>query len=291
MYATYDLAMSEYIVRGAGDRNLTPIDNTSSLWVDQDTHEVISFADSPEFETVVKLYNQWYKDGLLPKDMLTNTVTLPFQANMVSFMRGTCGTTLIENEPGLKTIVPEAKTKEYFISPEKPIYKKTYENTAFQVPVTSTKADRVALFVNLLQKNTEMANLFAYGVEGTDYELVDGKVSKINTEELFYEWMIYNVKISSPTTAYTDEFMEVYKKWDDPALPSVSFGFSLDYSPVKTEKAQIDAVWEELAKPMLAGLVSYEDGIDQLKKELKAAGWDTYQAEIQRQLDEYLKNK
>lgn len=291
LYATYDLAMSEYIVRGAGDRNLTPIDNTSSLWVDQDTHEVISFADSPEFETVVKLYNQWYKDGLLPKDMLTNTVTLPFQANMVSFMRGTCGTTLIENEPGLKTIVPEAKTKEYFISPEKPIYKKTYENTAFQVPVTSTKADRVALFVNLLQKNTEMANLFAYGVEGTDYELVDGKVSKINTEELFYEWMIYNVKISSPTTAYTDEFMEVYKKWDDPALPSVSFGFSLDYSPVKTEKAQIDAVWEELAKPMLAGLVSYEDGIDQLKKELKAAGWDTYQAEIQRQLDEYLKNK
>ena len=30
------------------------------------------------------------------------------------------------------------------------------------------------MFVNLLQKNTEMANLFAYGIEGTDYELIDG---------------------------------------------------------------------------------------------------------------------
>ncbi|MER8077900.1 hypothetical protein, partial [Acinetobacter pittii] len=78
----------------------------------------------------------------------------------------------------------------YYISPEKPIYKNTYENTAFQVPVTSDKADRVAMFVNLLQKNTELANLFASGVEGTDYELIDGKVSKINNDELFYEWMI-----------------------------------------------------------------------------------------------------
>ena len=206
-------------------------------------------------------------------------------------MRGTCGTTLIENEPGLRTVVPDAKTKEYYISPEKPIYKATYENTAFQVPVTSTKADRVALFVNLLQKNTELANLFAYGVEGIDYELVDGKVSKISTEELFYEWMIYNVKISTPTTAYTDEFMEVYQNWDERALPSVTFGFSIDYSNVKTEKAQIDGVWDELATPMLAGLKDYDSNIDELKSQLKSAGWDTFVAEVQRQLDEFLANK
>ena len=247
--------------------------------------------DSPEFEAAVKLYNDWYQQGLIPKDILTNTVTLPFQANMASFMRGTCGTTLIENEPGLQTVVPEAKTAEYYIAPEKPIYKKTYENTAFQVPVTSGKADRVAMFVNLLQKNTEMANLFAYGVEGTDYELIDGKVSKLNTEELFYEWMIYNVKISSPTMAYTDEFMEVYKAWDDKALPSLSFGFSIDYSAIQTQKAQIDSLWEELANPMLAGLKDFDSSIDELRSEMQKAGWDAYMAEIQRQFDEFLADK
>lgn len=290
LYATYELASGEYIVRGTSGRNLTPVDERN-MWIDQDTHELVSFADSPEFEKAVRLYNQWYQEGLIPKDILTNTVTLPFQANMSSIMRGTCGTTLIENEPGLRTVVPEGRTKEYYLSPEKPIYKKTYENTAFQVPVTSDKADRVALFVNLLQKNTELANLFAYGIEGTDYELADGKVSKINTEELFYEWMIYNVNISTPTTAYTDEFMEIYKDWDKDALPSVTFGFSPDYSNVKTEKAQLDSVWEEFAKPMLAGLVNYDDGIETLKKELKAAGWDTYQAEMQKQLDAFLAEK
>ena len=70
--------------------------------------------DSPEFEAAVKLYNNWYNEGLIPKGIFwTNTVTLPFQANMSSLMRGTCGTTLIENEPGLQTVVPEGKTAEY----------------------------------------------------------------------------------------------------------------------------------------------------------------------------------
>lgn len=291
LYATYELSgNAPYLIRGASDRNLLT-EFATGLWVDQDTHELINVVDAPEFETVVKLFNDWYKAGLIPKDILTNTVTLPFQANMCSFMRGTCGTTLIENEPGLKSVVPEGKTAEYYLSPEKPIYKATYENTAFQVPVTSTKADRVALFVNLLQKNTELANLFAYGVEGTDYELIDGKVSKINTEELFYEWMIYNVKISSPTTAYTDEFMEVYKDWDKDAKPSVAFGFSIDYNPIKTEKAQIDNIWTELANPMMAGLKDYDSNIEELRAQLKAAGWDTYVAEIQRQFDEFLAKK
>ncbi len=289
LYATYELADSEYIIRGTSDRNLIPL--CTGIWVDQDTQELVNFVDSPEFETAVKRFNDWYAQGLIPKDILTNTVTLPFQANMTSFMRGTCGTTLIENEPGLQTVVPEAKTAEYYIAPEKPIYKKTYENTAFQVPVTSNKADRVAMFVNLLQKNTEMANLFAYGIEGTDYELIDGKVSKISTEELFYEWMIYNVKISTPTMAYTDEFMDVYKNWDENALPSLSFGFSIDYSAIQTEKAQIDSVWEELAKPMLAGLKDYDANIEELKSELKKAGWDAYVADIQKQFDTFLAEK
>lgn len=214
LYATYELADAAYIIRGTSDRNLITVDK-SNLWIDQDTKEFVSLVDSPEFEAAVKLYNNWYNEGLIPKDILTNTVTLPFQANMSSLMRGTCGTTLIENEPGLQTVVPEGKTAEYYISPEKPIYKNTYENTAFQVPVTSDKADRVAMFVNLLQKNTELANLFAYGVEGTDYELIDGKVSKINNDELFYEWMIYNVNISTRLLLIPMSLWNVYKNWDN----------------------------------------------------------------------------
>lgn len=288
LYATYDLASTEYIIRGASGRNLTPLDKTNMLWVDQDSKKIIDFASSEEFEKAVRLYNDWYKKDLIPKDMLTNTVTLPFQAGMISVFRGTCGTTVIENEPSLKAILPDAYTKEYYLNPDKPIYKKTYESTAFQVPVTSKKADRVAMFVNLLQKNTELADTFIYGIEGVDYERVNGKIHRLISDELFYQWMIFNVNISTFDESFPDDFIEPYKKWDDNAIKSCSFGFTPDYTPVKTEKAQIDSIWEELAKPMLAGVKDYDGNIDELKKQLEAAGWDTYAAEIQRQFDEFL---
>ena len=85
--------------------------------------------------------------------------------------------------------------------------------------------------------------------------------------------------------------MDVYKNWDNGAKPSAPFGFIFDYSNIKTEKAQIDSVWDELAKPMLAGLKDYDSNIDELRSALKAAGWDTYVAEIRKQYDEFLANK
>ena len=45
------------------------------------------------------------------------------------------------------------------------------------------------------------------------------------------------------------------------------------------------------AKEALAGLKDYDSNIDELRSALKAAGWDTYVAEIRKQYDEFLANK
>ena len=31
-----------------------------------------------------------------------------------------------------------------------------------------------------------------YGVEGKDYEIVNGRINRLITDELFYEWMFRN---------------------------------------------------------------------------------------------------
>ena len=286
LHATYDLGSTEYIIRAFGDRNMTPL--TSEIWVDQDTKELVNFVETEEFEKAVRLYNEWYTEGLIPKDMLTNTVTNPFESGLSSFFRGTCGTTVIENEPNLKQVIPGAHTKEYYLNSDKPIYKKTYESTAFQVPVTSKKADRVAMFIDLLQKNTELADAFIYGIEGVDYNIVDNKIVAENKSELFYQWMIFNINISTFDESFPEDFIETYRNWDNEGIPSVSFGFSMDFDPVRTEKAQIESIWDELANPMLAGIKDYDTGIEQLRKELDSAGWDIYFEEMQRQWSEFL---
>lgn len=285
MYATYDYASSPYIVRAMSERNLTQL--SQDLWLDQDKKELVNFAESEEFKKAVELYNGWYKKDLIPRDMLTNTVTLPFQAGMVFFFRGSAGSTIIENEPPLKQVIPSAYTKEYFLKPEKPVYKKTYEASAFQVPVTSKKADRVALFVNLLQKNTKLADMFVYGIEGTDYKLENDKIVPSQTDELFYQWMIFNKNISHFDERFPDSYKEEYMNWDQNAVMDASFGFNINYDKIQSQKAQIDTVWTEFALPMLAGVKSYDEGIGELQAALKKAGYDEYLAEIQSQWDAF----
>ena len=204
------------------------------------------------------------------------------------FWRGTCGTTVYENLPNLQKVVPTANTAEYFLKPEKTKFKTQYENTAFQIPVTSENAVYVALFVDLLCTK-EYVSTFAYGVEGVDYTVDNGKVQRINTSELFYDWMMFNSNISLFPATMPDDFIPTYQAWDEGSVPSKKLGLAINYDDMKTEYAQISAVWSEYAMPLMAGVVSYDEGIETLKTKLAEAGWDKYVASINAQVAEHLK--
>lgn len=288
MLATMDYVLPAFILRGIGDRNLTDI--ATALWIDEDTGEIVSIADSDEFKQMCELYNEWYNQGLISKDILTNTTSnnVLFESGNYMFWRGTCGTTVYENLPNLRKVVPTANTAEYYLKPEKPTYKTQYENTAFQIPVTSENGVYVALFLDLLCTK-EYVNLFTYGVEGVDFTVDNGKVHRIDSSELFYDWMMFNSNISLFPEAMPDDFIPVYQAWDDGALRSKKLGIALSYDAIKTEYAQVSAVWTEYAMPMMAGVVSYEDGIETLKTKLAEAGWDKYVESIKAQVAEQVK--
>lgn len=287
MYATMDYVLPAGILRGIGDRNLTEI--ATGLWIDEDSGEVVSVVESEEFKQLCELFNEWYNEGLISKDILTNTTSnnVLFESGNYMFWRGTCGTTVYENLPNLQKVVPTAQTAEYFLKPEKTKYKTQYENTAFQIPVTSENQVYVALFIDLLCTE-EYVNTFAYGIEGKDYTVDNGKVHRIDTSELFYDWMMFNANISLFPEAMPDDFIPTYQAWDEGSVPSKKLGLALNYDAIKTEYAQISAVWSEYAMPMMAGVVSYDEGIEALKTKLSEAGWDKYVESISAQVVEHL---
>lgn len=288
MYATMDYVIPGFILRGIGDRNLTEI--ATGLWIDELTGEVVPVVDSPEFKELCNLFGEWYAEGLISKDILTNTTSnnVLFESGNYMFWRGTCGTTVYENLPNLQKVVPTAQTAEYFLGGDKPKFKTSYENTAWQIPVTSENAVYVALFIDLLCTE-EYVNMFAYGVEGVDYTVNNGKVHRINTSELFYDWMMFNSNISLFPEAMPDDFIPTYQAWDEGSLPSKKLGLAINYDEIKTEYAQISAVWSEYAMPLMAGAVSYDEGIETLKTKLVEAGWDKYVDAITTQVAEHLK--
>lgn len=53
----------------------------------------------------------------------------------------------------------------------------------------------------------------------------------------------------------------------------------------------LTSVYDEKLKPMLWGFLDYEENIDSVLAELKAAGIDNYVAEYQRQFSEFYAHK
>ena len=80
------------------------------------------------------------------------------------------------------------------------------------------------------------------------------------------------------------------KLWSDlnrNATPSNALGFVFDFAPVKTEKANCDAVIDELYYAISTGSVDPDKYLPMLIDKLKKAGADKIIAEKQKQLDEW----
>ncbi|WP_152394327.1 ABC transporter substrate-binding protein [Paenibacillus guangzhouensis] len=297
MYATPNtVSFVQPYLRGLSDKNYTWDQGLKYFLTDENASEgkLVSFIDSPEFKTQSDFFNKLYTNGLLAKDILTNKAAAQdlFASGKYMWMQGRSGgNNIVEVLPNLQKNVPNAKLKDFLFAPDKPKIKNAYSSTAVMVPAYSKNAERVAMVLNLMQKNLDNFDFFAYGIKDKDYKLVNDKVERINKDELFYQWALFNVNFPRYETTVPDSFITINKTWDNGAIPSKAFGFTPNMEPVKVERAKLDSVYDERIKPILVGVISYDKGIEVAKKEMAAAGWDKYYSELQKQFSAYRAGK
>ena len=68
-------------------------------------------------------------------------------------------------------------------------------------------------------------------------------------------------------------------------------GFNFNPEPVKTEMANVSAVYKELADPVLSGKVDPAVALPELQGRLEEAGVQKVLEEAQKQLDAWAKNR
>ena len=85
----------------------------------------------------------------------------------------------------------------------------------------------------------------------------------------------------------TDEYIEMYRHWDDDAIQSAMMGFGFDDTNVKEIQNACTEAWKKLA-PILYGYVDFDENYPAAIAELEAAGINDYVAEINKQLQEYM---
>jgi putative aldouronate transport system substrate-binding protein len=167
------------------------------------------------------------------------------------------------------------------------------------VSSTSEHPELAVQFLELVNTDPVFFNMLAKGLEGSHWEwanqddlLIQPPSGAASFGDTGYnpntDWMFGNVF----NAFYTDPSQ--IGAWPETAelnanaRPSPLLGFTFDRSAVETEIASISAVSTEYADPLNQGLIETEEGLAALNQALIDAGIERVQAEMQRQVDEWL---
>jgi len=258
----------------------------------QDSKKAISYFETEAFQEVAKFNRSMYDAGLYTEDLTIkyNERDSRMQTGLYLWVEGSLGKEM-EITSAVTANAPEAVLKSYLLSDEKPRYITSTGGEVLSVPVTAPNPTGAIQFVNWLYKNQDNYLFALYGVEGKDYEIIDGRINKLTSTEFFYEWMFRNQNYQMFTPEVSQEDIDNYTSWDDDALVSDALGFRFNNENVRMiETALKEVVGKQLA-PVRDGFVDFETAYPRAIENLKAAGIDEYVAEVQRQLDEFLASK
>lgn len=156
-------------------------------------------------------------------------------------------------------------------------------------------------FLNLLNTDPEVRNLFNYGIEGVHYELdTNGQVVPIvsgsgkNAGSPAYagvqytqgNWFILDTMAGEPADKW-----EQFRESNALAVKSGLLGFTPDLSNMPIQRENISMVWEKYYPGLMTGSLDVDTELPKFNAELKQAGIDEVRAEVQRQFDEWRAEK
>lgn len=281
------LAYALWSYCGEGTRSLNGTNDFIYVNEEEDNDKVYSYYESEAFKNLCAITSKWAELGYLQKDLITNPTQGDADWTTANcFARNGMPGSLISDS--LKTSNPDAYETMVKIGDQEKVKNKDYD---WGVAISAADEENVPRWLDLfnwMYKDQDNFNFCVYGVEGKDYEVKeDGTINKLTSDSFIDSWFISAIPYNVYDTSITQETIQEYENWDDDSKFSKLTGFSFDTTPVATEVAMLTSIYNEKLYPMMLGYIDYDENIESLTKELKAAGLDTYMAEYQKQFSEF----
>lgn len=261
--------------------------------MDHDTKElkVIDAYNDPRYMAILKLARKWYMAGYINKDA-------PTLADFTGAYRSGKVFAYPESlKPGKDAEVSQATGLPWVqVEFTRPIVS-TSSTLGAMLSISRTSKDpaRAMMFLNLLHTDKKLVNMIAFGIEGKHYVKKDektidypsGVTSQTSGYALGAAYMFGN-QFNNYLWANEDpQKWDKFRKFNGSAESAKSIGFNFDPEKVKNEISAYNNKVKEYLSGLITGAVDPEKYLPEMVKELKAAGMDAINAEVQRQLDQW----
>ena len=267
---------------GEGTRSLN--EGNDFVYVDEEEEgdTVYSYFESEGFKNLCEITSRWAEKGYLDKDLLTNPSQSDADWTSANcFARNGMPGALLSTS--LKTANPDAYETLIKIGDQENIKTKDYDWGIAISAADQDKVDRWLQLFNWMYLDQEHFNFCVYGVEGKDYEVKeDGTINKLVSDSFIDGWFMEAIPYNVYDPSFPEKTVEKYMTFDEGSVLSKLSGFSFDTAPVAAELAMLTSIYDEKLKPMSLGFLDYEENIESVIADMKAAGLDTYVAEYQK---------
>lgn len=252
--------------------------------VDRDTNEVVDTILTDEYKEFCTLMAKWAEAGYVSEDDVTKTTTdttTQTQDWAVSWWTDIPVNAEANSRYGQDVaMVPATDRWAHSTSALGSCYAVTANSTPEQ-------AQACIDFMGLLYTDSKLADLYTFGIEGEDYTYDEsGKVVQSSDKYNHSMWESASATIVTPLSNEPDDKADLYKDFNGGANTSCAAGFRFDKTPVESQFAACQNVFEQYGFVLENGGVAVADiesTIAAYQAALDEAGYQDVLAEFQNQ--------
>ncbi len=148
--------------------------------------------------------------------------------------------------------------------------------------------EKALQLLELVNTDSYVRDALYYGLEGDNFDYVDGRVHKNNTDWTmagYTQGTFFAVSLLDTDTV--DQWSEV-KELNANAVASPILGFAFNTEPVYDQLAACTAIFQEYRATLMTGTTDPADTIATMLDAMRAAGLDEVIAEAQAQIDAWV---
>ena len=281
------------LTRNFAEEQYTWVASQDLVVFGEESKQAYSYAHTDAFKAVAQFNREMFLDGLYQDDVAIkyNERDSRMQTGLYLWVEGSLGK---ENEisASVKAADPNAVLKNYLLAPEKPRYVNAAGGEVLCIPYSAQNPEGALKFLAWLWGSQENYLFCLYGEKGKDWDLDEnGRLVTISEtasgDGFFYEWMFRNANYQVFPAGISDEYIEMYRGWDNDAKTSAMMGFAFNNEGFEAIETACNEAWKKVA-PILYGYVDFDENYPAAIAELEAAGINEYVDEVNRQLQEYM---
>lgn len=261
--------------------------------LDDPTGKIFNVYDTPEFRQLLDYYKDLADNKGWSKNIVNNKndVWQDIKAGKTGSYAQNLGTVAF-NLAEMRRDKPEYEVAIADLTPDKKKIGAISTQNGMAIHATSKHPERSLLLIDLLQNDKEIHDLTMYGIAGKHYEPVgeDKFNAGPNAANFtgFSNWG-WNSQLNRQDASYPEEANEILAGWEKIIFHFPLETFVFDDSNVKNEVANVGNVMLRYAIPLEYGLIAdLDQGQAELVQQLKAAGIEKIQSEMQTQIDDFL---